>query len=70
MSEDAMQQSREVNINWLRINVPSVASIVAVGIVVAMYVQGLASKVDKIEENRQTRSATVDKSLDQIGDQL
>ena len=62
--EEAMPQSREVNINWLRINVPSVAAIVGTGVIIAMYVQGLASKVDKIEENRQARSAMIDKGFD------
>lgn len=65
-----MQQSREVNVNWLRINVPSVVSIVITGIVVAMYVQGLASRIEQIEQTRTARSNLVDKSFDQIQDQL
>jgi len=68
--DEAMPQSREVNINWLRINVPSVAAIVGTGVIIAMYVQGLASKVDKIEENRQARSAMIDKGFDQMQAQL
>lgn len=63
-------QNRQVSLNWAVINVPSVASIVIVGIGVAMYVQALASKVDKIDENRAARSAATDKSFDQIQDQL
>lgn len=65
-----MQQSRQVSLNWLTVNVPSVVSILVVGIGVAMYVQALASKVDKIEENRQVRSAMTDKNFDQMQDQL
>lgn len=68
--EAGMQQSREVNVNWLRINVPSVATIVATGIVVAMYVQNLASKIDAIEQSRTARSDLVDKNFDQIQSQL
>lgn len=67
---DHMQQNREVNVNWLRINVPSVASIVITGVVVAMYVQGLASRIEQIEQTRTARSNLVDKSFDQIQDQL
>ena len=65
-----MQQSREVNVNWLRINVPSVAAIVCTGIIVSMYVQNLANKVSTIETNGKDRSLVVDKSFDQIKDQL
>jgi outer membrane murein-binding lipoprotein Lpp len=65
-----MQQNRQVNLNWATINVPSVASILIVGIGVAMYVQALSSKVEKIEDSRQDRAAVVDKSLDDIHEQL
>lgn len=65
-----MQQSKEVNVNWLRINVPSVAAIVVTGVVVSMYVQNLATKMATVEENGKARSAFVDKNFDQIKDQL
>lgn len=65
-----MQQSKEVNVNWLRINVPSVASVVVTGVLVAMYVQSLASAIDNIEQNRAARSDLVDKNFDQIQSQL
>ncbi len=67
---DNMQQSKEVNVNWLRINVPSVATIVATGVVVAMYVQSLASRIEQIEQTRVARSDLVDKNFDQIQAQL
>jgi outer membrane murein-binding lipoprotein Lpp len=70
MREDDMQQSRQVNLNWATTNVPSVASILIVGIGVAMYVQSLASKVDDIEKNRQARTVMIDKGFDQMQDQL
>lgn len=65
-----MQHDKEVNVNWLRVNVPSVATMLVTGIGVAMYVQALASTVSKIEESRKDRSAAVDRSLDDIKDQL
>ena len=65
-----MQQSREVNVNWLRINVPSVVSIVVTGIVVSMYIQSLESRIETIEQTRTARSNLVDKNFDQIQDQL
>jgi len=67
---DQMQQNREVNVNWLRVNVPSVVSIVVVGVGVAMYVQSLASRVEQIEQMRVARSDLVDKNFDQIQAQL
>lgn len=70
MNEDVDVQNREVNVNWLRINVPSVAAIVFTGVIVSMYVQNLANKVTAIESNSKDRSVVVDKSFDQIKDQL
>ena len=68
--ETTMQQSREVNVNWLRINVPSVASIVAVGVGLALYISDLKARIESIEEYRVTRSSATDKSFDQIQKQL
>lgn len=63
-------QNREVNVNWLRINVPSVAAIVVTGVVVSMYVQNLANKMSSVEDNTKARAVFVDKNFDQIKDQL
>jgi len=65
-----MNQDREVNVNWLRINVPSIAAIVSAAIFISMYVQSLASDVRKIEENRSTSRSLLDKDLDSIKQQL
>lgn len=65
-----MNQDREVNVNWLRINVPSVVTIVVTGIVVSGYVQKLSSRLDNVEENNKSRSVIVDKSFDDVKNQL
>jgi hypothetical protein len=70
LTEDSMHQDREVNVNWLRINVPSVAAIVFTGVIVSMYVQNLSNKVVTIEANNKERATLVDKNLDQIKGQL
>lgn len=67
---DDMVQNREVNVNWLRINVPSIAAIVLAAITMTMYIQRLESRLDVIEQSRQARSVIADKSFDQIQAQL
>jgi hypothetical protein len=67
---DEMQQNREVNVNWLRINVPSIAAIIAAAIMVTVYIQRLESRLDVIEQSRQARSAVADKNNDEIQDKL
>jgi outer membrane murein-binding lipoprotein Lpp len=68
--EIEMPQSKEVNVNWLRINVPSIAAIVTATVVISMYVQSLSARVATVEENNKSRSTLVDKNFDQIKDQL
>ncbi len=70
MAVDNMNQNREVNVNWLRINVPSVVSILITGAIVSMYIQSLASRIDQQEQYRVSRSAETDKNFDAIQTQL
>lgn len=67
---DEMQQSREVNINWLRINVPSIAAIIVAAVTVTVYIQSLEARLDVIEQSRQARSAVSDRNFDEIQDKL
>ena len=59
-----------MDVRWLTVNVPSVVSVVATGVFIAMYVQSLASRVDQIEKTRQERSIAIDKGFDQIVAQM
>jgi hypothetical protein len=65
-----MQQSREVNVNWLRINVPSIGAIVVAAITITVYINRLEGRLDVIEDSRQARSNATDKNFDQIQQQL
>lgn len=65
-----MNQDRELTVNWLRVNIPQIGSIVAATIILSMYIQSLTSDVKKIEENRTTSRALLDKDLDNIKRQL
>lgn len=65
-----MQQTREVNIRWLQINVPSIAAVVLAAITVTVYIQRLESRLDVIEQSRQARSMVADKNNDEIQDKL
>lgn len=67
---DEMQQNREVNVNWLRINVPSIGAIVIAAITLTIYIQKLEGRLDVIEQSRQARSQVADKSFDEIQDKL
>jgi cell division protein ZapA (FtsZ GTPase activity inhibitor) len=67
---DEMQQNREVNVNWLRINVPSIAAIVVAAITVTVYIQKLEGRLDVIEQSRQARSIVADKNNEEIQDKL
>lgn len=65
-----MQQSKEVNVNWLRINVPSIAAVVLAAITITVYIQRLEARLDVIEQSRQARSVVSDKAFDEIQDKL
>ncbi len=65
-----MNQDREVNVNWLRINVPSIAAIIVAAVTISSYVQSLASDIKKIEDTRQTNKALLDKDIDNIQKKL
>lgn len=61
-----VNQDKEVNVNWLRINVPSLVTVVVTGISVAMYIQSMSSRVQTLESNGKSRSDQVDKNFDDI----
>lgn len=66
----SVAQGKSVNVNWLTVNVPSVVTMLLVGIGTAMYVQSLASSVDELKRNSDNRARMVDKILDQITNKL
>src|SRR5690606_34070768 len=65
-----MNQDKEVNVNWLRINVPSVVTIVAAAITITGYVQSLANDLKKVEESRIASKALLDRDLTEIKGKL
>lgn len=65
-----MVQNREVNVNWLRINVPSIAAIVLAAITLTIYIQRLEGRLDVIEQSRQARTVISDKNFDEIQQKL
>lgn len=65
-----MNQDKEVNVNWLRINVPSVVTIVAAAITITGYVQSLANDLKKVEESRVASKALLDRDLTEIKGKL
>ena len=65
-----MRQDKEVNVNWLRINVPQVVTIVLCTASIIWYVAGLSERITSIETTRETRSAVIDKSFDTVQKQL
>lgn len=69
-----MRQDKEVNVNWLRINVPQVVvsfvSIISCTVAIMWFLSGLFGRVDALENNGKTRAAVVDNTLSGIKDQL
>jgi cell division protein ZapA (FtsZ GTPase activity inhibitor) len=65
-----MIQNREVNVNWLRINVPSIAAVIMAAVTLTVYIQKLEGRLDVIEQSRQARSVVSDKNFDEIQDKL
>ena len=70
MDGDEMQQSKEVSVNWLRINVPSIISIVVAAVTMTMYIQRLETRLDVMEQSQQQRAAASDKNSEDIRQQL
>lgn len=68
--ETHVRQNREVDVNWLRINVPSIAAIVGAAVTITIYINNLEARLDVIEQSRQQRSAISDKNFDAIQQQL
>lgn len=65
-----MQQNREVSVNWLRINVPSVAAAISAAVVITLYVSTLSGKIETMSTTQNTRSLIVDKTLENMSKQL
>lgn len=65
-----MNQDKEVNVNWLRINVPSVVTIVVAAMTITGYVQSLAGDLQKIEESRVASKTLLDRDLTEIKGKL
>lgn len=68
--ESDVQQNTEISVNWLRINVPSVLTMISGCIVIVVYVQDMKARIDAIEASRAERSAAINREIADIQNQI
>lgn len=65
-----MQQTTQLRINWLNVNVPTVLAVLAAAISIITYFDDMNDRLTSIEEYRESRGRVTDGNFAEIREQL